>query len=805
MLIEKKGYSVLFDDKTGAAIRINQTKNKAVNWIAEGDEFHFLTPFTDGTQDKEILVDVKMNAQEGNKVQFVSLSERTVLDYTFGDDGFDVDVKLPIGCGPRSGVELDFNLLDLQTGTDIHSQCMPNVIYTSPDYEYAYLIFATSDERYAVVTLNDKFCAWRIKYSEAGHRMVGFQILNEADDVITEGEQKPLYRVENLHFSIFFCENKAECYEKIASKLGISIVTFEMSGGVAGTEIPLKVYGAANSAFIRHNGVVEPMKNMLSVKLATPGAYEIVTTSFAGREHSSKLLCVDSWENTYDKVNGFYKKYFQHECGAFYRAIWKETLSPKGGVTTEGTAFGDPFRHFSCRAGEFGGFCAWAMIKNCMMFGEKTELMESIKRYLYNWVMNYGHEDKPFLGTIYKKNYEFLGLENGEYHLYHEFNYAQHEIWYVEELIEYYTLTGDEYALEFATKECEHIVNRHMRPDGMLINQNEKGGPQKDYSTVAIPICALIRMANIHPDKEKANFFRDAAKRLADYICKRGLDFPTEGEPCTEDGSMACAAASLYWAYIHLEKKPEYLKVAQEIMEAHKVLELDGADYKMFRSTLRFWETQYETRDWGPSINAGHGWTGWTVEAKALYAFLTNNIEDLRDAYAGTISGLGKVDEAGGMTSCYTPDMIPGKPHKAGYYGYEDVPTIEFAEMPDARLSSTVLAMDYPRKSYSTSGNYFFVKSGEIWSHMSGVWTERGITMNGAFENGVFVSAAPKFDWILVSAIGENGLKIKAEGKFVLALGKTTEITVKGGKVTKISDDKFEIIPDDVIVEISAK
>ena len=40
-----------------------------------------------------------------------------------------------------------------------------------------------------------------------------------------------------------------------------------------------------------------------------------------GREHSSRVLCQEGWKELYNKVNHFYKEYFQDDCGAFYRVI----------------------------------------------------------------------------------------------------------------------------------------------------------------------------------------------------------------------------------------------------------------------------------------------------------------------------------------------------------------------------------------------------------------------------------------------------------------------------------------------------
>ena len=47
------------------------------------------------------------------------------------------------------------------------------------------------------------------------------------------------------------------------------------------------------------------------------------------------------------------------------------------------------------------------------------------------------HEDKPFYGTVYKKESEYMGRKFSPYHLYQEMNYMQHEIFLLEELTDY--------------------------------------------------------------------------------------------------------------------------------------------------------------------------------------------------------------------------------------------------------------------------------------------------------------------------------------------------------------------------------
>lgn len=758
MELRRKGYTLKLDGETGRVLGLFDTKTLSANWTAQGEGWSFGAPFLNGTQEKENLLPLTLHSVDENDVEFVSASGATTLRYELEEEDFTLRYRACPGCGPRMGVELDFNLLDLETGSGWRQQCMPTVIYTDPACTYAYLIFSTADKRFLAVGIDGDFAAWRIKYSYAGHRMQGFQVLNQADDVVT-GDRPRLKTVNSLCIRFAFGDSIQSCLDKIAALLGVAIAAYPLSGGPCGAHIPLEILGKMDSVTVTDpEGLACTLQNG-GVALRIPGVYEVKTVSRSGREHTSRLLCVQDWESIYDKVNHFYKDYFQHECGAFSRVIWKDTLSPNGGETFEGAPFGDPDKLLSCLTGEFGGYGAWAMIKNCQLFGEKPELLESVRRYLYHWALNRGHEDKPYPNTLYKKPAEFRGRKFGPYHLYREINYPQHEACLLQQFSDYYQLTGDKEILPELSALARHFMSEHMEGNGMIICQNDADGERVDYCTVMVPMDGLLRAADAlkGEDEETSRLLYDAAERLADYVCRRGLDFPTEGEPCTEDGSMTCSAVTLLLAYRQLTPKPEYLETAKKILDAHSMLELYGTDCRMFGSSTRFWETQYESRDWGPSINAGHGWTIWMAEAKALMALCTADVGLLKEAYAGFLTNISRIDEKGGMPTCYTPDMIPGTPHGQAIC-HED--HFEYGDFPDLRPTTTYLGMQMVPKTYSMSGNYFLCRAADLWDKVSGYANAEGVCVNGAFKDGVFVSSAPQFDTLLVDSLPEGGLKV---------------------------------------------
>ena len=137
-----------------------------------------------GTQDCEDEIPFSKVERTDNGFTGTSATGVSSVAYAFEEDRIQIKVKTDKDCGPRVGVQMNLNLLDMPTRLSWVNQCMPKVIYTDDEFGYAYFIFATADGRFLGLTVNGEFAAWRIQYSYDGHKMTGFQILMQADDVI---------------------------------------------------------------------------------------------------------------------------------------------------------------------------------------------------------------------------------------------------------------------------------------------------------------------------------------------------------------------------------------------------------------------------------------------------------------------------------------------------------------------------------------------------------------------------------------------------------------------------------------------
>lgn len=797
-------YRAVFDRERQCLAGLYSPGNMS-NWLAEGDQYRFGVPFVNGTQAEETFLSLTSRVAEGDAALIAaSPSGATRVEYVFRDDHIAIGATLPVDCGPRTGIELDLQLLDLPTGIPWTEQVLPVVLYTADDCSFAYFVWQRHTGEYLITGVDSSFAAWRLKYDYRGRRVLGMQVLSQADDVVArDGIRLPI--VGQLQIKLAFANSLAECYQRLGELLGLALVDCAISGGVAGSNIALTSVGNLATATVRRpDGTTEPLAfaaGTARLVLSLPGFYEVTAVSDTGRQHTSRLLCHEDWEALYKRCNHFSRRHFQHECGAFYRAIDRRSLSPTGRRTLSGIAFGDPWTSYRtcCRTGEFGGFAGWAMIKQQLLFGPDPLLEQAVDRYIRHWALNEGHEDAPYPGTVYKQPVAYRGRHYSPYHLYDQVNHVQYEVFLLDQLVDYYRLTADPHILQEAVDLAAHFVSDHIAPTGMVVSQKTPDDPAEDYTTVDLPGVALLTLGRLLHDKGDARgqHFLDWSERVADFLVARGwLSFPTEGEQTTEDGSMSCTAFTLLAAYLYLKPKPEYLRVGREILELHDKLMLKGLDCRSNHSSFRFWELNFEASSWGPSINCGHGWTLWTAGALVCLYRITGQTRWLRDAHAAFIAVLGNVDRNGGIFPCYTPDMIPGTP-PFPFQGRE----------PDLRRTTTRLAMDWP-DSYSSSGTYVLIRAADCWDTISGVIVEDSTTINGHFDDeGVFISAAPRFDRLALSCVPDHPLAIRTTpGQDVTVTfdAKDGAVKVHGGQVVREDDRTLTCHAAGVLLSIGA-
>lgn len=752
MRVCKQGYDITFSNKGNITELTNNADH--LNVVNKNSSI-FGLPFLNSTQQKDKHKKLKLTNLKANMLSFKGKNYEAT--YHFYDHFFTINAKFTdVLAGPRNGITFDYSFLDSDEA-GYENKLMVTDIYVDPNYKYGYFLLRRHDGQYVIMTVNSRFAAYRLKYSYFGHKVVGMQVLASARDVIFK-EGRNMIQTDSLNISIAFSSNLREAKKRVAELLNISIAAYKLSGNIVGSDFEFTTINHYDDLYILGEDdkqvSYKEENNKFTFNLDKATMYRLITVK-NNKQHISYVLSHKKWEKYYELICDFYRRNFQHKTGAFYRVIFKNTLSPEGGRTFEGVHFGNPYERMSCRTGEFGGFAGWAMIKYLLTYSAPDIFKEGVKTYIENWALNLHNSRKPFYGTLSRKAHRHGLKRYSAYHLYKEINFPQYEIFLMEQLLDYYKLTKKAYIFEDLFNIADHFITDHIGENG------EVNYRKTDYTTVHTPTILYVKLAQLCDEldmKCESKRYKVIAKNMVEYLVRRGLDFPTEGEGCTEDGSIACSALSILYYCFHVEYKDQYVRSAKKMLDLHKMLELTTYDAKMYMSSIRFWETQYESNDYGPSYNAGHAWTLWSAEAKVYYALITGHINYLLEAYNGFITNIAKVEKNGGMTVSYTPDMIPGTPHHAYMAIYTPLNILK-------RNTQSHLGMRYPSNTYSATGNYFLVKYEETFNYISGIDLKNNQLINMEKINNTYICLGANFNTVIIDNLISKTIRLKVNRK----------------------------------------
>jgi hypothetical protein len=225
---------------------------------------------------------------------------------------------------------------------------------------------------------------------------------------------------------------------------------------------------------------------------------------------------------------------------------------------------------------------------------------------------------------------------------------------------------GNDAFYEHAVRVALATVRDHVDERGCVNSWYEQEDPfPHDYTTVIAPLVDLVFLVCEMERRGdgRAAELRQAGLRVADFLVRRGLYFPTEGallhRRWMEDGSISCTALSLIYAYWHLERRPAYLEMAQKVLAYHENWRLDVPDARVMDSTFRYWESLWENDGEGHAINAGHPWTLWRAEAAFYLGLATGDARMLVQSYNGYRANLCKFFPDGTSHGSFTPDYLP--------------------------------------------------------------------------------------------------------------------------------------------------
>lgn len=594
-------------------------------------------------------------------------NEYARLRYDFLTDELKISLFADSSDFSAVGLSLDLNFLDTDQTGDRDFQLVPLYPYENFDGSLKFLGLRFLSGKWLLVLLDDKTDGWRICYdNEFIHKMAGFQVLKHFDRRLKERNTDGEFA---LTVSLSFHENSDNLLRFIKQKTGYSIPRINIASSPVGGVLSLTAESdVCNIEILSPSGnktdfQKKQTKNGLSISFSPTekGFYSVRVLSDAGQTANSELFAFDSLKDlTRSALNAVKKPY-----------------------------------HCDFNLCE-GTFWLAAMLKYSLKFGIPANFEKHITEF---FAENIGITKDtvtdadigrivPFAHTNGQKKYS-------PYHTYKS-ERVQNQVSMAMIFSDAYRLFKNEEYKEYAVGLMKNIISDHTDKSGEIFCTLSKSEGKTDYSTVTclmIGFVEIMKFCEETGDVLGAKEIKNVGLLLADHILRRGFDFPsegTQGRKETEEGSVSCSALSLLFAYKYLDAKPEYLSFAKKLLNFHRKLMLRTDDVRIFSSTLRFWETNWEGDADGSGINAGHAWALWRGESDFLLAELTGDFASAKRSFNTFSSNFCKVTKTGETYTSFTPDYITGKPflgkitHSYPTRFDYSMPYYLFARLPDS-------------------------------------------------------------------------------------------------------------------------
>lgn len=509
----------------------------------------------------------------------------------------------------RLGVDLNFNFLGKNNGT-CEGQLLPTSPYSSDFINATYCIMPVIGKGFCTVASKSPEVKWKTDYSpySFGHYINGFQFLYSP-------------RAESLDIAVFFAKSEKECFEKLSDFYSAPIILPSLTGTFS-NKLNVEVTGKCDKIGIcaeEKEATVSVRNGKAEIEVLCYGRHRLIPY-FGG---VAGLEC-EVW--------------FGEDADLLFKKSCDSTKKPYHG--DENLCEGGIWLHSL--------LCFMNHTGNLKYLGKVKAELESI--------MGENGERKP------RKT--LLSYASDGYPAYHicKSKRVQEQFSGISILCEAYKLTKDGKYLDFAVKCAKTAIETYLRDDGAIFTES-------DYTTVCAPIIPIIDLALIMKfegcDEDYA-YFAEASSKIASYLVKRGMTFPTEGikspvnDEEIEEGSVSCTALSILYYCRYIEKRDDYIDFAEKILDFHENFVCKTPDVKLYRSTMRWWETIWEGDGTGPSVCAGHAWSIWRAEADYHMGILTGKREYLVKSLCGFMTNFSKITKDGHSFACYQPDFYPG-------------------------------------------------------------------------------------------------------------------------------------------------
>jgi len=625
--------------------------------LLNGDKLSF--SYTLKNEDIRDLPKPELTPYQSHKLYFNETEDASLTTNKI-EDGLELSLKVNSDKFSEWGINLPFNFMSKKNGGGYQNQYLFNSPYRDEDDTNNYVYLSNPNGNNLLIVFKTEHTYWKMDYSPycGGHFFINLKLLGQFDKLYDPNNQNN----HELSFYIVEVKDFNEALAKVSKYLNKPVLSYDLSGGKISTKINVKVYGDVDYVSDGENRL-DVINNSLVYDIKKEGI--ITLTPYF--ENNKGLSCTLYGYKTIDDL--FNKS---------IKSISFDDIAVTDGNLCEHQCF------------------VSATLRYLLRYG-KNEEYENIALKALSYICEIDvSKAKPRM-TILDKPQDNL------YPAYHVFksNRIQEQFFGVTILLDAYKYFKDVKYLRYAINSLNTLIDYYQRDDGGFYTKMPWNENYDDYSTVTCLIIPIIDMALFMKDIDVSlsNKYEDSARKLAEHVFKRGLDFPTESvisdkyDPEMEDGSISCAALTLLYFYNKIEKKEEYVIKAKEILDLHESWVVQSPLCNAYRSSLRWWETGWEGDQDGPALCLGHAWTIWRAEADFWMYKATNDESYLLKAKNSFNTNFAKINQSGQSYSIYCIDYITGG-------GFEGRHKVEYK-----------LASKFPKQTDSGLTRYLWIRA----------------------------------------------------------------------------------------------
>lgn len=609
--------------------------------------------------------------RENDQYEFMNSQTGHRSVYRFDDQGFELRTWGDFPQGDQIALDLNMAFLDLRQNDPEENQFTVKSFYTGEDRSlcYVYLARVCTGEGILIHSLAPG-AVWRLRYGRSpaidGLQFV-FRFSEQIDPSAHAGEPVDACVYLSFHRSDSPEKTFRQALEFLAEREDLPLLDVPVKSAFAGQSVDFSLRGEAELELYMPDGVTEKLiPETRKIRLPAEGFYRLTSRNRAGKTYEVVLHGALDYFKLLERSRSGLTPIFRScnaECYSWVQAMCLAHLwiGPDPRM--------NDYLHDALICVGRQGLPGDSFPGRIPPPEESRTRME--KRLPGR--EHYATDGKFMIGAPAPFAHECDGQHYPKGHI-----YQSHRIQDGFAFIHVYLYAAKAFRCDTFYEYAVEIAKAHLEPhlceDGAIRRLSVWEQIQIDYTTVICPLlsCAELYREMMARNDPRAAEIGECCLKIADYLLKRGLQFPTEGTGVhmrwTEDGSIACTALSLLAAYHWIKPDKRYLDMVEKVLRYHEYWHIQSNDVRCDDTTFRYWETQWENEGEGHSFNSGHAWNLWRGEALFLYAEAVRNFDAFRQSFNAYQANLCNHHPDGRTSSCFTPDYLPERPGRLDLY-----------------------------------------------------------------------------------------------------------------------------------------